>query len=330
MTNAESTSAASVASADSMANAASTTNAVLIVNGAKVDARAAAEIHEQVARAFAEKGWPKPRLAMTTPDDGGIAVAKAAVESGANLVVACGGDGTVNAVVQALSGTDVVLGILPLGTGNLLAGQLGIPTGREDAIAGLLDGSDRRIDLGAVDGRDFVGMAGLGLDAAMIADASERLKARVGWLAYVPSILRHLRDRGERLTLRVDGGRVRHRRVKALIVGNHGRLHGGIDLMPQAAPDDGLLDVVVLEPYGRLSGWLEVLLRLLIRRDGPHITRYQAKQVEARVRRAVPLELDGDPYRTAKVLSVQVKPGALLVRTPEARTPESDQQPVSS
>jgi undecaprenyl-diphosphatase len=169
-------------------------------------------------------------------------------------------------------------------------------------------------------------MAGLGLDAAMIADASERLKARLGWPAYVPSILRHLRDRGQRVTLRVDGRRERHRRVKALIIGNIGRLHAGLDLMPQAAPDDGVLDVVVLEPYGRLSGWLEVLLRLLVRRDGQRISRYQAKQVEARVRRAVPLELDGDPFRTAKVLAVQVKPGALLVRTPEARQQDAESQ----
>lgn len=306
-------------------NSALTTNTVLIVNAAKADDHAAAEVHERVARAFAERGWPKPRLVMTTPDDGGTEVAKAAVESGADLVVACGGDGTVNAVAQALCGTQVVLGILPLGTGNLLAGQLGIPGALEDAIAALLHGSDRRIDLGAADGRVFVGMAGLGLDAAMITDASERLKARVGWPAYVPSILRHLRDQGERVTLRVDGRRVRHRHVKALIIGNIGRLHGGINLMPQAAPDDGVLDVVVLEPYGRLSGWLEVLLRLLLRRDGPRISRYQAKQVEARVRRAVQLELDGDPYRTAKVLSVQVKPGALLVRTPQ-----SQQQPAES
>ncbi|HEU5425728.1 MAG TPA: YegS/Rv2252/BmrU family lipid kinase [Actinocrinis sp.] len=306
------------------ADFAAATKTVLIVNATKADAHAAAEMHERVARAFAETGQPKPRMVMTTPDDAGTELARAAVDSGANLVVACGGDGTVNAVAQALCGTDVVLGVLPLGTGNLLAGELGIPGALDDAIAALPHGSDRRIDLGAVDGRVFVGMAGLGLDAAMIADASERLKARVGWPAYVPSILRHLRDRGEHVTLRVDGRRARHLRVKALIIGNHGRLHGGIDLMPDAAPDDGVLDVVVLEPYGRLSGWLEVLLRLLIKRDGPRISRYRARQVEVRVRRAVPLELDGDPYRTANVLSVQVKPGALLVRTPEPRQQSAD------
>jgi len=86
--------------------------------------------------------------------------------------------------------------------------------------------------------------------------------------------------------------------------------------MPRAAPDDGVLDVVVLEPEGRLAGWLEVLVRLLLRRQSPHVSRYRARQVDVRVRRAVPLELDGDTYRTADVLSVRVKPGALLVRTP--------------
>lgn len=296
------------------------TNSVLIVNATKADAQAAAELHDRVARAFAEQGLPKPRLVMTTPQDSGTAAARAAAEAGAGLVVACGGDGTINAVAEGLADTGVVLGVIPLGTGNLVAGQLGIPGALDDAIEVLLHGSDRRHDLGAVDDRIFVGMAGLGLDAAMIADASERLKAQVGWPAYLPSIIRHLRDPGVRVTLRVDGRRVRHRRVKALIVGNIGRLHGGIDLMPQAAPDDGVLDVVVLEPEGRLAGWFEVLVRLLLQRQSPHISRYRARQVDVRVHRAVPLELDGDPYRTADALSVRVKPGALLVRSPGAMT----------
>lgn len=292
------------------------TNSVLIVNATKADDHAAAELHDRVARAFADEGWPKPRMVMTTPEDSGAAAAGAAVEAGAELVVACGGDGTINAVAEGLADSGVVLGVLPLGTGNLVAGQLGIPSSLDDAIAVLLHGTDRRHDLGAVADRVFVGMAGLGLDAAMIADASESLKARVGWPAYLPAIVRHLRDPGERVTLSVDGRRVRHRRVKALIIGNIGRLHGGIDLMPKAAPDDGVLDVVVLEPEGRWAGWLEVLVRLLLRRQSPHISRYRARRVDVRVRRAVPLELDGDTYRTADALSVQVKPGALLVRTP--------------
>ncbi len=302
--------------------------AVLIVNAAKADAETASALHDDVTRAFAEAGWPKPELAMTTAADPGAGPARAAVRGGADLVVACGGDGTVNAVAEALAGTGVVLGVVPLGTGNLLAGHLGIPSEPGDAIAVLVGGTDRRLDLGVVrdaeDGGDrvFVGMAGLGLDAAMIADSSERLKARIGWPAYVPSILRHLSDRGRRVTLRVDGHRVRHSRVKALIIGNFGRLHGGIDLMPDAAPDDGLLDVVVLEPSGRLSGWLAVVVRLLMRRDGQNISRYRGRRVEARTRRPVPLELDGDAYRTANTLSVQVKPGALLVRAPAPRSAE--------
>ncbi|MBS2963168.1 hypothetical protein KGA66_08935 [Actinocrinis puniceicyclus] len=296
------------------------TKAVLIVNGAKADADAAAALHERVAHAFAEAGWPKPDLAMTTPDDPGTGPARAAVRAGAGLVVACGGDGTVNAVAEALAGTGVVLGVLPLGTGNLLAGHLGVPDSLDEAVALLTGGTDRRLDLGSTGERVFVGMAGLGLDAAMIADSSEQLKARIGWLAYVPSIARHLRDRGRRVSLRVDGRRVRHSGVKALIVGNFGRLHGGIDLMPDAAPDDGLLDVVVLEPSGRLSGWAAVLVRLLTRRDGQNISRYQGRRIEVRTRRPVPLELDGDAYRTANTLSVQVEPGALTVRAP-AREP---------
>lgn len=292
------------------------TRVTLIVNAAKSDAKAAAALHETVTSALAEAGWPKPEMVMTTAEDSGTGLARAAVASGAELVVACGGDGTVNAVAEALADTGVPLGVLPLGTGNLLAANLNLPRRPDEAIAVLIRGADRRIDLGGVGERVFVGMAGLGLDAAMIADASEPLKARVGWPAYVPSIVRHLRDRGERITLRVDGRRVRHSRVKALVIGNVGRLHGGVDLLPDARPDDGLLDVVVLEPSGRLAGWAGVLVRLLLRRDGSPISRYRARTVEARSRRPVAIELDGDPYRTATALSVRVRPGALLVRTP--------------
>lgn len=296
--------------------------AVLVVNGAKADAEQASALRTKVARAFAAAGRPEPELVTTTRDDPGTGLARSAVRDGAGLVIACGGDGTVNAVAEALADTGVTLGVLPLGTGNLLAGHLGIPSGLDDAITVLTEGTDRRLDLGAVGDRVFVGMAGLGLDAAMIADSSEQLKARIGWLAYVPSILRHLRDRGRRVTVRVDGRRVWHRRVKVLIIGNFGRLHGGIDLMPQAAPDDGMLDVVVLEPSGRLSGWPAVLVRLLTRRDGRNISRYRGRSVQVRTRRPVPLELDGDAYRTANALSAQVRPGALIVRAP-APTPSA-------
>jgi len=295
------------------------TRTTLIVNAAKSDAKAAAALHEGVTHAFAEAGWPKPEMVMTTAADGGAGLARAAVASGAELVVACGGDGTVNAVAEALADTGVPLGVLPLGTGNLLAANLDIPHRLEEAVAVLVHGTDRRIDLGGAGERVFVGMAGLGLDAAMIADTSEPLKARLGWPAYVPSIFRHLRDRGERITLRLDGRRARHSRVRALVIGNVGRLPVGIELLPDARPDDGALDVVVLEPRGRLTGWIGVALRLLLRRDGPPISRYRARAVEARTRRPVAIELDGDPFCTARVFSVHVRPGALVVRTPAAQ-----------
>jgi YegS/Rv2252/BmrU family lipid kinase len=302
------------------------TRAVLIVNAVKADSEAAAALHETVTAAFAEAGWPKPEMLMTTPEDGGAGFARAALASGAELVVACGGDGTVNAVAGALAGTGAVLGVLSLGTGNLLAANLGIPGRLEDAVAVLTAGTDRRIDVGVADGdRVFVAMAGLGLDAAMIADTPEPLKARVGWPAYIPSIVRHLRDRGVRVTLRLEGRRVGHARVRALVIGNVGRLHAGIDLLPEAVPDDGLLDVVVLEPHGRLAGWLSVTLRLLLRRDGAQITRYRAGRIEARTRRPVDLELDGDAYRTARLLSIEIRPGALLVRVPAGEASATDE-----
>ncbi len=298
---------------------------VIVANATKIDTERAEALRRQVARAFARVGWPEPGLELTTPQDAGSAIARRAVRRGAELVVACGGDGTVNAVAEALAGSGAALGILPLGTGNLLAGNLGVPSRREQAIEVLCTGASRRIDLGRVGERVFVGMAGLGLDAAMVADVPDGLKARIGWPAYAVAIVRHLRDRGTAVELELDGRRVRHTGVRTLLIGNIGRLHGGLELLPEAAPDDGLLDVIVLAPRGRLRGWPVVLARLLARRDrgSASIARYRARHVTVRTRGSIAQELDGEVYRTSDRFTVDVEPAALIVRVPRTVPPRS-------
>lgn len=294
------------------------TRIALVVNAAKADAEQTRALRDQVAAACAEAGWPAPDLRSTTPDDPGAAAARAAIGAGADLVVACGGDGTVNAVAQALAGTGVRLGIVPLGTGNLLAANLGIPTDSDAAIRVLTKGADRRIDLGRAGERVFAGIAGLGLDAAMVAGVSAALKKWLGWPAYIVPIVRHLPDRGVTLTLDLDGRRVRHHNVRTLLIGNIGRVHGGLDLLPKADPADGVLDVVLLAPRGLLLGWISVLIHLARRTDHTldTITRYQARRIAVRTRHAVDQELDGEPYRCAAELEVEVLEGALYVRVP--------------
>jgi len=159
-----------------------------------------------VNKAMADRGWAEPLWLETRPDDTGERLAREAVRSGADLVLASGGDGTITACVSGVAGSAVPLGVLPCGTGNLLARNLGLPLALDEALAVALTGSDRRLDIGIANGRPFVVMAGIGFDAEMLDGADERLKSRVGWAAYVLSALRHLRERPVKMVLRADGG----------------------------------------------------------------------------------------------------------------------------
>ena len=261
-------------------------------------------------------GWDEPLWLETTPEDPGRAQARSAVSAGASLVLACGGDGTVTACAEGLIGTGVPLGIIPLGTGNLLARNIGLPVDCDQALAVALGGVQRPIDVGRVNGTLFVVMAGLGLDAQMLIGASDPLKKRVGWLAYAISAVRHLGDRPITLTVSADGGRRRRMRVNMLVVGNVGRLQGKLPLLPAARPDDGRLDAVALI-HGGLAGWLTAAAHILLRRPARGgVYRVQFSQLQVTLEQEQPWELDGEPMDPARSLTVAAEPGALLLRTP--------------
>src|SRR5215470_18303504 len=132
----------------------------------------------------AEAGGWHPWFLETSRDDRGAELAREAVATGARLVFAVGGDGTVRACAQALAGTEVPLAIVPRGTANLAARALGIPHRLGAALATGFGGHERRIDLATADGMTFAAMAGLGVDAEVVAAAPAWLKSRAGWLAY--------------------------------------------------------------------------------------------------------------------------------------------------
>jgi YegS/Rv2252/BmrU family lipid kinase len=270
-----------------------------------------------VGSAMTEHGWNEPMWLETTPEDPGEGQARAAVEAGADLVMACGGDGTVTASAAALAATGVPLAVIPLGTGNLLARNLGLPIDIGDALTVAFTGGNRKLDAGVANGSLFLTMAGLGLDAKMLDGASETVKKRFGWAAYVVSALRHLRDRPMLVRLQTDSGQPLRCRASGVIVGNVGALQGGLQLLPDAQPDDGRLDVVVLTARG-WADWLAVAAHVLRRRSGAsaQVIRRTCRELRIDTDREQLWELDGEVKGRTRQLVITIRPGVLLVRVP--------------
>ena len=244
--------------------------AAVVYNPVKVDLPNLKRTVEQYQR---EAGWNETLWFETSEEDPGGGMAREAIEAGVDVVAAAGGDGTVRAVAEVVWESDAALALLPSGTGNLLARN--IPSPIDDMAASvhtIFRGEERAIDFGTVgveraDGSreqfGFLVMAGLGLDARMLANTKPELKKKVGWLAYVDSLVRSLRDADAfEFRYRLDGEGNRSVRAHSLIVGNCGTLQAGATLLPDAEIDDGVFDIVVMRPRG-FFGWVRIAARML-------------------------------------------------------------------
>lgn len=261
------------------------------------------QLRDAAVRACAARYLPEPMWFDTTAEDPGIGQAREALEKGAQLVVAVGGDGTVRAVAEGLAGTGTAMGLLPQGTGNLLARNLDIPlTDVDEMLRIALTGEDLAIDVGWLtvvrdesqvqddiaeadpeaiapeetppDTREpardhiFLVMAGLGFDAAVMGDTDEDLKAKVGWFAYFLAGAKHLRGRRMRVAMSVDGEPWRAARLRSIVFGNVGKLPGGITLIPGAEASDGVLHVGSLDARGGILGWIQLFSEVSMQRFG--------------------------------------------------------------
>jgi YegS/Rv2252/BmrU family lipid kinase len=280
----------------------------------------------ELVQALEAAGAREVLLEETTPEDPGRGAAERAMKERADVVLAAGGDGTVMACVSALAGSGTPLAVLPLGTGNLLANNLGLPGELADAAEVALRGRRRRVDVGAVDDDRFVVMSGIGFDAAMLRDTDPSMKSRLGALAYVISGLRQLRRRATDYRIALDDSPPFHRLAQGVLVGNLGRIQGGLEVLPDARPDDGVLDVGVLLTRSLLD-WLKLAGRVLARRgragaDGAPLELFRAQRVEIDCSRPQPIERDGDTTPPRRHLAVQVLPSALTLCVP---APDGDE-----
>ncbi|WP_404436764.1 NAD(+)/NADH kinase [Microbacterium aerolatum] len=295
-----------------------------------------------VAEHEVQHGWSQTRWYETSGDDSGRAAAEDALASAPTVVIVAGGDGTVRAVAEVVQGTGVPVALVPLGTGNLLARDVGAPLSDIDTcVSAAFSGVDRSVDVGVAELEDengtrrahsFMVMAGIGLDAEMAESTSAIAKKRLGWFAYVTPIARSvIANKLFHLDYRIDGGRVRSTRAHTVIVGNCGTLTGNMLLIPAAIIDDGLLDVVMMRPTGR-GEWARIGTRLTLQglaRRSPlsrkilqqtpdlHSLAYvQGHRFEARFDASHLIELDGDSFGRITRVRVSVRPGALQVRVP--------------
>ncbi|QIM15804.1 diacylglycerol kinase [Leucobacter insecticola] len=316
----------------------------IVWNPTKVDSGVLQDALDAALQATlgAEDPAPDAHWFETTPDDPGQEATARALAAGCSLIIAVGGDGTVRAVAEQLgesskpgepAGSGAELGIVPLGTGNLLARNLQIPLGNpQAAFERALTREAAPLDLGTVevtraDGSrtraDFVVMLGFGIDAQMIVETNDELKAKAGWLAYVESLGRAAASTDVvDFSLFIDGGEAMPERAHTLLIANCGTLPGGFSLLPDAVPDDGELDLLVLRADG-LAAWLDTMrnmvwdngVKRIIRQmasDTPSAessnsaSHLRARSVRVELPMPLMLEIDGEELGEATAFEVSV------------------------
>lgn len=268
-------------------------------------------------------GWPAPQFLPTTPDDPGHQMTRQALESGADLVLAAGGDGTVRVVSTGLRHSQVPCAIIPMGTGNLLARNLGVPLDPVAALVVAFTGTAQPMDLAAVvvdhdqaNQTWFTGMAGVGFDAAMMRDTDENLKKVVGNVAYVVAFAKNMAALPRRVSVQIDALPAYRRKAVLMIVGNTSQLQGGILLFPDAKPDDGRLDLLLAAPVG-LGMWARLMAVIVQRITRSRAIEYRTgERFVLSLEKPVPWEIDGDTEGEGRHFVFTVDPGAVLMVRP--------------
>jgi diacylglycerol kinase (ATP) len=277
----------------------------------------AARIRAELALSTVERHGDHAEVFVTERTGHARELAKAAARRGVRLVLAWGGDGTVNEVASALAFDDVPLGLVPAGSGNGLASELHVSRRPEEAIAAALAAEPRPIDLGEIDGRLFVNVAGVGIDAYVAAQFNHAGNVKRGFVEYARITSRALFSY-EPQPYCIDGEGV-HAEVTAVLVtiANGAQYGNNARIAPKARVDDGWLDLVVVEERSRLRTLVNVPKLFNGRAErvpGYTMTRVRKATIESV--RPMSFHVDGEPVQGGTVLKVRVHPGALLIAAP--------------
>jgi diacylglycerol kinase (ATP) len=271
------------------------------------------ELKEELAAAgVADPLWfevPKSKMAPKRVSE--------ALAAGAELIFVWGGDGMVQRCIDAVVGSEATIAIVPAGTANLFASNLGIPKDIRGAVALGVNGPRRKLDVGRINGEHFAVMAGAGLDALMIRDADGALKNRLGRAAYVFTGAKNIRSSRVKTRVRIDGDKWFNDDASCVLVANVGKVMGDIAAFPDAQPDDGQLEIGVVTAQG-LWQWSRTLVRTVAgsAQASPFVETARGRKFDVRFSRSIPYELDGGDRKKTKRLRIKVRPAAVSVCVP--------------
>jgi diacylglycerol kinase (ATP) len=289
------------------------TSVAVVAHSRKTLGGGLSELREVLVR----EGFPEPLWYEVGKSRKAPARARKAFDKGADVVFVWGGDGSVQRCIDALADRGAVIAILPAGTANLLATNLGVPKDLAEAVRIGLHGERRSLDTGSVNGEHFAVMAGAGFDALMIKDADAGMKDRVGRVAYLWTGAKNLNTSRVRASVDVDGKKFFRGSTSCVLIGNVSKVLGGIEAFDGARPDDGLLELGVVTAKNPVQ-WTRTLGRVALGKGETskfvHVTR--GKRFRIRLSRPFPYELDGGARPAAKKLRVKVHPASITICVP--------------
>jgi diacylglycerol kinase family enzyme len=245
--------------------------------------------------------------------------AREAIEAGADLVFVWGGDGTIQQCIDTLAGTGTPIAILPAGTSNLLATNLGVPQDIEAAVQIGLHGDRRVLDTGTVNGEHFTVMAGAGLDALMIRDADAGLKDRIGRAAYLWTGAKNLGASPVRAKVDVEGRRFYKGTITCVLIGNVEEVFAGIEVFDGSRPDDGLLELGVVTAKSRTQ-WARTIGRVVLGRaeNSPFVVTTRGTTMRVSFDKPTAYEVDGGVRKPTKKMRIKVRPASITICVPVA------------
>jgi diacylglycerol kinase (ATP) len=268
-------------------------------------------------KALAQRGVSDPQWREVAKSRNAPEQVAAALDQGAELIFVWGGDGMVQRCIDALADAKATLAIVPAGTANLFASNLGIPRKLDAAVDLAFNGERRRFDVGRMNGERFAVMAGLGFDASVIRGADRKKKNRFGRSAYIWSATRNLRMDLFQARIDVDGSKWYDGKASCILCGNVGRAFGGIEIFKDARTDDGLLEVGVTNAEGIFQwGRTFARLRFSSASKSPYVHMTKARSVEVILRKKVRYELDGSGRTKQKKFRIEVEPAAVSICVP--------------